>query len=177
LASATINVAGTLRRAVTKRKPNAFSNGRHTEYCMVPSRNWPSTIGDASLNNSYAEGFKWAVILGIAFDWFFALPGIFIPQSVIAYLDGAPARLAVWPAFAALLVFIVTLFFFSGACDINRYRANAWLAVLGRLAAVFFFFCLYPGVYPLLAWVNLFLLVVLAYLLATAIRIGAPVRP
>ena len=127
--------------------------------------------------NKFAIGFKWAVILGIAFDWFFALPGIFIPQGVIAHLGGMPARLPVWPAFAALLLFILTLFFFSGACDIHRYRANAYLAVVGRLAAVFFLFCLYPGTYAMLAWVNLFLLVVLAYLLTTAIRIGAPARP
>lgn len=127
--------------------------------------------------NKYAIGFKWAVMLGIAFDWFFVLPAIFIPNSVIAYLNGTPAILPIWPAFAGLLAFLLTLFLFSGACDINRYRANAWLAVLARLAAVFFFFCLYPLVFPLLAWVNLFLLVVLAFLLSTAIRIGPPVRP
>ena len=127
--------------------------------------------------NNYAIGFKWAVILGIAFDWFFALPGMFIPQGVISRLGGLPARMPVWPAFAALLCLLVTLFFFSGACDINRYRANAWLAVLARLAAVLFFFCLYPGAFPLLDWVNLFFLVVLAHLLSSAIRTGAPVRP
>ena len=127
--------------------------------------------------NKFAVGFKWAVLFGIAFDWFLVLPAILIPQAVIACLGGEPARLSVWPAFAALLAFLFTLFLFSGARDIHRYRANAWLAVMGRLAVVFFFFCLYPGTYPLLAWVNLFLLVVLAYLLSSAIRIGAPARP
>lgn len=127
--------------------------------------------------NNYAIAFKWTVIVGILHDWFYAIPAICIPNAVIAQLGGAPARMPVWPAFGAMLPVLLQMFFYSGACDINRYRANSYLAVLFRLGMVLFFLGLYPCVYPAIGWGNLCLLLLQTWLLTCALRIGPPVRP
>ena len=127
--------------------------------------------------NKYAIVFKWSVFLGVLFDWFYAIPAVCIPNSVIAQLGGAPARMPVWPAFGAMLLVLLQLFFFSGACDINRYRANSYLAVLFRLGMALFFFGLYPCVYPAIGGCNLFLFLLQACLLASALRVGPSARP
>ena len=35
--------------------------------------------------NKFARWFRWAVFVGILQDWFFALPGIFIPNAVLGF--------------------------------------------------------------------------------------------
>ena len=127
--------------------------------------------------NNFAIAFKWAVILGILVDWFYAIPAILIPNAVVGQLGGEPARMSVWPAFAALLMVLVQLFFFSGACDIHRYRTNAYFAVLFRLVMALFFLCLHPCIYPAIGWYNAVLLLLQLWLLTNALRFGPPVRP
>jgi hypothetical protein len=44
-----------------------------------------------------------------------------------------------WPRFAAWLLILLSLFYIAGANDMNRYRANAVLAVCCRFAGAAFF--------------------------------------
>jgi hypothetical protein len=121
--------------------------------------------------NSYAVAFRWVVVLGILANLFFALPGIFIPNAVLAWVGIEPALDPVWPAFACLLLLLLSLFYIPGAVDPFRYRAAAWLSVLARFAGVVFFFCLWTG-YPLFGTIDLVFGVVEGILLFLALRAG-----
>lgn len=127
--------------------------------------------------NKYAIGFKWAVILGVLADWFYVIPAVSIPNSVIARLGGSPAHMPVWPAFGAMLLVLLELFLFSGACDVMRYQANARFAVGMRLVGALFFLCLYPHAFPALGLWCLCLFAVQAVLLSNASRLGPRARP
>lgn len=109
---------------------------------------------------NYAVWFRRAVWLGIIVDWVLAIPVIFAPQWVLGLLGLRPTADPVWTAFAALLVFLLSLFYIPGANQPYRYRFNAWFAVFARPPGVIFFLILYPGLYPLFGIVDavLFLL-------------------
>jgi hypothetical protein len=98
--------------------------------------------------NKFAIGFRWAVIAGILQDWFFALPGIFIPSAVLQFANADPVVPPVWPAYASLLLMLVSLFCISAAIDPFRYSSFALLTVIARVGGVIFFFLLYPGAFP-----------------------------
>lgn len=95
-----------------------------------------------------AKWFRRAVWLGILGNWVLTLPLIFAPAWTLGLLGLRATHDPVWTAFAALLVFLVTFFYIPGANRPDRYRFNAWLAVLARLPEVGFFLFLYPGLYP-----------------------------
>ena len=101
------------------------------------------------MNNKYALGFRWAVFLGIAQDLLVSIPGIFAPNAVLG-LVAEPAAQPVWPAFACLLLLLISLFYIPGAMDPFTYRATAILSVVARAAGVVFFLVIWRGQAP--AW-------------------------
>ncbi len=98
-------------------------------------------------NNRYALWFRWAVFIGIAQDWLVALPGIFIPNAVLG-LVSEPVAQPVWPAFACLLLFLLSLMYIPGALDPLTHRGTAILTVVSRAKGVFFFLILWRGQTP-----------------------------
>lgn len=112
-----------------------------------------------------------AMWLGILADWFLGIPAIFVPNAVLA-LTGQPLALEtpIWPAFAALLLVLIALFYIPGANDPYRYRATAILSVLARPPGVVFFLFLWPGVYPAFGYLDLFLFAIQAPLLYLTLR-------
>lgn len=100
------------------------------------------------MNNKYAVWFRRAVWLGILANLVLALPAIFVPQLVLDFWGFRPSADPVWTAFAGLLLVLLSLFYIPGANQPYRYQFNAWLAVVARLAGVFFFLILNPGYYP-----------------------------
>jgi hypothetical protein len=119
--------------------------------------------------NKYAIGFRWVVLLGVLVNLLFAVPGIFIPNTVIGLAGGPPAVYPIWPAFASLLLLLLSLFYIPAAIDPFRYRAVAWLAVAARGAGVWFFLILQRQ-YPLFGLIDLFFGVVEGVLLILAYR-------
>lgn len=55
--------------------------------------------------------FRGAVILGFLITNFFAIAGIFAPWAVLTLLDLPLTTSPVWPAFAWLLMFLVSWFY------------------------------------------------------------------
>lgn len=100
------------------------------------------------MNNKYAVWFRRTVWLGIVVNWVLAVPAIFAPQAVLDLWGFRASADPLWTAFAGLLLTLLSLFYIPGANQPYRYRFNAWLAVLARLAGVIFFLILYPGYYP-----------------------------
>jgi hypothetical protein len=70
--------------------------------------------------------------------------------------------------FAGLLLILLSAFYAPAAIDPDRYRANAWLAVVSRLAGVVFF--IGDPVYRMLGLFDLLFLVPEAVLLFIATR-------
>lgn len=100
--------------------------------------------------NRFALAFRWAMIAGILQDWFFALPGIFIPAAILQFAGAEPVAPPAWPAYACLLLLLLSLFYIPAAVDPFRYSSFALFAVVARLGGVVFFFVLYPGAFPAL---------------------------
>lgn len=98
--------------------------------------------------NTPARWFRWAVVAGILQDWFFALPGILIPNAVLGMAQAEPVVQPIWPAFACLLLMLLSLFYIPGAVDPFRYAPLAAASVAARAGGVVFFFFLYPGQFP-----------------------------
>jgi hypothetical protein len=121
--------------------------------------------------NRYAVGFRWVVVVGVLVNLFFALPGIFIPNAVLAWAGIQPALDPVWPAFACILLFLLSLFYLPAAVNPFRFMVVAWLAVLARGGGVLFFFCIWPG-YPLFGTIDLVFGVAEGVLLFLALRDG-----
>jgi len=124
--------------------------------------------------NKYAIWFGRAMWLGIIIDWVLAIPTIFAPEWVLGLLQLEPTQDPVWTAFAALLVFLLSLFYIPGANQPYRNRFSAWFGVLARPPGVMFFFILYPGAYPLFGLVDLGLFLIQLPLLLLALKEAPP---
>jgi hypothetical protein len=119
----------------------------------------------------FATGFGRAMWLGILADWVLGIPGIFWPNATLAMAGQAPdLEHPVWPAFASLLLVLLSLFYIPGALDPRRYKATAILSVLARPPGVVFFLWLWPGLYPAFGYLDLGLTVIQAPLLYLALR-------
>lgn len=80
------------------------------------------------------------VWLGILLNLAFVAGLLLDPNATLALFNIPPGPTS-WPRFAALLLFIVTLFYIPPTIDLERYRANAWLAILpSRSGGATFFF-------------------------------------
>jgi hypothetical protein len=112
--------------------------------------------------------FRRVVWLGIAANVALALPAIAAPDQMIA-LAGLPTVTPhLWARFAGLLLILLSAFYAPAAIDPDRYRANAWLAVVSRLAGVVFFAG--EPAYRLLGLFDLLFLVPEAVLLVVVTR-------
>jgi hypothetical protein len=98
--------------------------------------------------NKYAWWFRWSVFAGILQDWFFALPGILFPNTVLRVAQTEPATQPIWPAFACLLLMLLSVVYIPGALRPIRNAPMAVFTVVARLGGVVFFFLLYPGQFP-----------------------------
>lgn len=121
--------------------------------------------------NKYAIWFRRVVLLGVATNLLFALPGVFIPNTVIGLVGGAPVVYPIWPAFASLLLILLSLFYIPAALDPFKYRPFAWLTVASRFAGVWFFL-IFQGQYPLFGYLDLCFGVAEGILLVLAYRLG-----
>lgn len=119
----------------------------------------------------YADWFRRAMWLGIIADWVLGIPGIFYPNATLA-LVGQPLALEtpVWPAFASLLLVLLSLFYIPGAMNPYRYRATAILSVVARPPGVIFFLLLWPNQYPAFGYLDLALTLIQAPLLYLTLR-------
>jgi hypothetical protein len=128
--------------------------------------------------NKFAHAFRWAVIAGILQDWFFALPGIFIPAAVLQLAGAEPVTTVVWPAYACLLLMLLSFFYIPAAVDPLRYSSFALFTVMARLGGVFMFFILYPGAFPpLFGYIDLTLTLLQGTLLALTLITAGPAVP
>ena len=105
--------------------------------------------------NMFAVRFRQLMLISILVILFFALPAIFIPNSVIDLLGGEPAIQTIWPAFTGLLLLLLCPFFFFAAVDPLRHWLFAWLSVIAWLGITLFFLLIRPGEYLVVGIVSL----------------------
>ncbi|HEY7326935.1 MAG TPA: hypothetical protein VH592_04820 [Gemmataceae bacterium] len=128
--------------------------------------------------NKFAVMFRWAVIAGIIQDWFFALPGIFIPSAILQFAGAEPVTPPTWPAYACLLLMLLSFFYIPAAIDPFRYSSFALFTVIARFGGVIFFFFLYPGAFPpLFGYIDLTLTLLQGSLLVLALIAAGPKVP
>ena len=76
--------------------------------------------------------FSRIVWVGIVANLALALPSIAAPDQLVE-MSGIPTVTPhLWVRFAGLLLLLLSAFYAPGARDPDRYRANAWLAVVSR---------------------------------------------
>jgi len=91
-------------------------------------------------DNPYLTYFKLTVYLGIIANVLFAIPAVFQPYWLLAYLHLPWVRESIWLRDAGGLLFFLTLMQWAAAHDPFRYKINAAVTVLGRvLFGVFWF--------------------------------------
>ena len=125
--------------------------------------------------NTHGIWFGRALILGFIISNFFALPGIFHPQSVADLIGVEPPTQPIWLAFAFLLSFLVSWFYIPAAWDPLGNLPTSYLSVAARFVFAFFWICIYPfktetGVIPWIWALELGLGVVQLFLLIMAVR-------
>ncbi len=89
--------------------------------------------------NPSAVWFSRVMWIGIIGNALMSVLGIFIPERLFALFSWHVPDPVLWPRFASLLLFLMTLFYIPGAMDPYKYRPIAWLAVGARLAGFAFF--------------------------------------
>jgi hypothetical protein len=112
--------------------------------------------------------FSRVVWVGIVANVVLAIPTLAAPDQVIAFSRLPTVTPVVWARFAALLLILLSAFYAPAAIDPDRYRANAWLAVISRLAGVVFF--IGDPIYRILGLFDLVFLLPEALLLFAATR-------
>lgn len=128
--------------------------------------------------NTFAVWFRWVVVAGILQDWFFAIPGILIPSAILQFAGAEPVAPPTWPAYACLLLVLLSFFYIPAALDPFRYSSFALFTVTARLGGVIFFFLLYPGVFPpLFGYIDLTLTLLQGSFLILALLTAGPQIP
>jgi hypothetical protein len=85
--------------------------------------------------------FAIVVWLGVIANWSFGIWAIFIdPHSLLAFFKLGPMESTIWLYNYSVLLMILSLFYIPAAHDPDRYRANAWLLIVGRLVPASTFF-------------------------------------
>ena len=130
-------------------------------------RAWPG--------NPWVKWFRLVVWLGILANLTFAVPAVFAPAWLMRLLAIDPPRPWIWLQDAGGLLLLLTLTFIPAASDPFRYKFNAAIAVIGRLAfGVFWFwqvlFAAYPKEYLTFAFVDAGLGIVLLLLYVPLLR-------
>src|SRR5206468_846182 len=89
-----------------------------------------------------------------------------------------PVAPPVWPAYACLLLLLLSFFYVPAAVDPYRYSSFALFAVVARVGGVIFFFALYPGAFPpLFGYIDLTLTLLQGALLVLALLAAGPKVP
>jgi hypothetical protein len=83
--------------------------------------------------------FRRIVWLGIAANVVLALASIAAPDQMVQFSRLPTVTPNLWVRFAGVLLILLSAFYAPAAVDPDRYRANAWLAVVSRLVGVIFF--------------------------------------
>jgi hypothetical protein len=122
----------------------------------------------AIVTTSAGRWFRRVVWLGIFANLALALASISAPDQMLAFSRLPTVTPHIWVRFAGLLLILLSAFYAPAAIDPDRYRANAWLAVVSRLAGVVFF--IGDPVYRMLGLFDLLFLVPEAVLLFIATR-------
>ena len=122
----------------------------------------------AIITTSAGRWFGRVVWLGIFANLALALASIAAPDQMLALSRLPTVTPHIWVRFAGLLLILLSAFYAPAAIDPDRYRANAWLAVVSRLAGVVFF--IGDPVYRMLGLFDLLFLVPEAVLLFVATR-------
>jgi hypothetical protein len=85
--------------------------------------------------------FAIVVCLGVVANWSFAVWAIFFdPHALLTRLALGDVDSVVWLYNYSILLMILSLFYLPAAYDPFRYRANAWLLIVGRLVPASTFF-------------------------------------
>lgn len=117
--------------------------------------------------------FSRVVWLGIVANLLLAAPTLFAPERMLE-LSSLPITTPImWTRFAALLLILLSVFYMPGAIDPDRYRAVAWLLIVGRLAGVVFFLSTQSAEYRMLGWFDFVFMVPEFMLLTIALRRSA----
>jgi hypothetical protein len=91
--------------------------------------------------NTYRRWFARVVWLGILGNWAFAAWALFVdPNQLLDCLKLGPVGSTVWLYNYSVLLAILSCFYIPAAKDPFRYRANAWLLIVGRLVPASTFF-------------------------------------
>ncbi len=78
--------------------------------------------------------FKIVVWLGVVANWSFGIWAVFLnPHTLLASFGLGDMADTLWLYNYSFLLMIVSLFYIPAAGDPFRYRANAWLLIVGRL--------------------------------------------
>lgn len=81
--------------------------------------------------------FRLVVWAGVIANWAFGLWVCFLdPHRLLALFHLGPQPSVLWLYNYSILLMILSLFYLPAARDPFRYRANAWLLVVGRLVPV-----------------------------------------
>jgi len=88
--------------------------------------------------------FRWAIGAGFLLANLFALPGIFVPGAVLSLLKVQLTTQPVWPAFAFLLTFLVSLFFIPAAINPVRNLPTAIVSVASWFVVALYWAIFYP---------------------------------
>lgn len=85
--------------------------------------------------------FKIIVWLGVIANWSFAVWAIFFnTAALLTYFGLGDVPSTIWIYNYSVLLAILSCFYIPAAHDPNRYRANAWLLIVGRLVPASTFF-------------------------------------
>jgi hypothetical protein len=94
--------------------------------------------------------FKYVVWFGVAVNWAFGIWAIFVdPNGLLETLRLGGQASILWLYNYSVLLMILSLFYLPAAANPFRYRANAWLLIVGRLVpASTFLFGVLVGLMP-----------------------------
>lgn len=85
--------------------------------------------------------FAIVVVLGVIANWSFGVWAVFFdPHALLTTLKLGDQRSIIWLYNYSWLLMILSLFYIPAARDPFRYRANAWLLIVGRLVPASTFF-------------------------------------
>jgi hypothetical protein len=85
--------------------------------------------------------FAVVVLLGVVANWAFSVWAIFFnTESLLAMFGLGDVASTIWVYNYSILLAVLSCFYIPAAIDPIRYRANAWLLIVGRLLPASTFF-------------------------------------
>lgn len=84
------------------------------------------------------------VWIGVVLNLALIIPLVFNPTWILGLL-GIPLNQVIWARFAGLLLFFISCYYVPATIDFERYRINAWLAVVPSRSggAILFFLAVF----------------------------------